>query len=156
MKTPIKSSIATLTLVAFVMTQVVTPAPAYAAAAHYFPTEVSALPTFEISVPSTLGTVETLIQGTENTLVHIQTAHGNYEAQKSIQGILKHLRDNYGFNKILLEGSAHKLEPELLRLFPKDMRLTKKILDRLMRQAYVKGSEMFLLEEAGKAEGYGI
>lgn len=112
-------------------------------------------PGFTLSIPPKLGTIEKSISGRGSLIVHIQTAHGNYEAQKKIQAILHYLKDKYGIKLLLLEGTAFKLHPELLKLFPKRMDLTMKALDELAKRALVKGPELFLAE-APDAEAYGI
>lgn len=37
---------------------------------------------FQLNLPPDLGTIQNLISGAGPTVIHIQTAHGNYEAQK--------------------------------------------------------------------------
>ncbi len=110
---------------------------------------------FQLNLPPELGAIQSLHSGTGPTVIHIQTAHGNYEAQKKIQAILHYLKDTYGFKLLLLEGSASKLNPDLLKFFPQRMDLTMKIAEELTRLALVKGDELFLLEEP-QAEAYGI
>lgn len=108
-----------------------------------------------LTLPAELGTVEEFHWGEGPTLIHIQTAHGDYSAQKKIQAILHHLEENYGFKHLLVEGSAFKLKPELLRVFPDRPDLTMKVAEALTKQAIVKGEELFLLE-APEAEAQGI
>src|SRR5437879_2537622 len=75
--------------------------PLYAAGAT--PLEVKTLnPGFQLSLPPDLGTVQTLHSGNGPVLIHIQTAHGNYEAQKKIEAILHYLKDNYGVKTLFL------------------------------------------------------
>lgn len=120
------------------------------------PLEVKIPPAgFQLNLPPDLGTIQNLISGSGPTVIHIQTAHGNYEAQKKIQAILHYLKDAYGFKLLLLEGSASKLNPELLRFVPKDPKLNMEIADQLTRKGLIKGSELFLLEELD-AKAYGI
>jgi|GEM_PF-2896860 len=110
---------------------------------------------FALTLPPDLGTVQNLNSGTGPVLIHIQTAHGNYEAQKKIEAILHYLKETYGIKTLFLEGSAFKLQPDLLRFFPDDMPLTMEVADVLTKKALVKGSELFLLQEP-KAQAYGI
>ncbi|MBI3313369.1 MAG: hypothetical protein HYZ83_03975 [Candidatus Omnitrophica bacterium] len=88
-------------------------------------------------------------------LVHLQTAHGSYEAQKKIESILHYLKSHYGFKTVFVEGSAFKLEPEMLRFFPGDKKLTRQVVNDLAKKAIVKGAGLFLIDEP-QAEGYGI
>ena len=101
-----KSFVSLFTLVAFLFTQTGIPASAFAAAV----TEVKLPPAgFQISIPAEIGTVENLKTGTGPTLIHIQTAHGNYEAQKNIEAILEYLKANYGIKTLFVEGGASQL-----------------------------------------------
>ena len=83
----IKSLIASLTLVAFAVTQVGL-APQAIAAQPELPLNLALARNFQLSLPPELGTIETIHTGMGPTLIHIQTAHGHYEAQKKIQSIL--------------------------------------------------------------------
>ena len=83
------------------------------------------------SIPAELGSIEYFKAGKGPTLVHIQTAHGHYQAQKQIQAILHHLDKNYGIKTLLVEGSAFELNPELIRFFPKNNELTMKAAEEL-------------------------
>lgn len=151
----VKSFISSWTAFFVLVTQVVLPLPAAQAVTVNVSGEGVAS-TFQLHVPSDLGTIESLIPGaSDKTLVHIQTAHGNYEAQKNIHEMIRFLNDRYGFNTLLIEGSTAKLRPEILRLFPERMDLTMQIAEELTRKALVKGPELFLLENKS-AVAYGI
>ncbi len=108
-----------------------------------------------LAIPAQFGTIDSFKTGKGPLLIHLQTAHGDYEAQKNIQAILHYLKENYGIKLILVEGSAFKLEPEILRFFPDQMNLTMKIADALAKKALVKGVELFLLENSD-SKAYGI
>jgi hypothetical protein len=146
--------IAFFTFVFFVLTQAVTPMPQVHAQV-IDQKEVKAAPEFQLNIPSDLGTIESISSGNGPALIHIQTAHGNYEAQKKIQGILHYLKDQYGYKTLFIEGSDFKLDPEMLRFFPGYMDKTMEVNDELTRKAIVKGPELFLLEES-EASAYGI
>ncbi len=120
----------------------------------FYPPAESPAPSFHLQIPSDFGKVENLVAGKGPALIQIQTAHGNYEAQKNIQAILHHLYEQYGVGTVFLEGTAYKLRPELLRFFP-DPTLNLKIADQMTKQALVKGAELFLIKEP-KAQAYGI
>ena len=85
-------------------------------------------------------------------VVHIQTAHGNYEAQKNIQKIIGRLNSKYKIRLLFLEGANDKLDPSVFRFF-KDNRLNLKAADLLMRQGEFTGAEMFLLGQGKRAAG---
>ncbi|MBI4971663.1 MAG: isocitrate lyase/phosphoenolpyruvate mutase family protein [Candidatus Omnitrophica bacterium] len=110
---------------------------------------------FELTIPAEFGSVQSFHSGNGPQIFHIQTAHGNYEAQKKIQSILEHLDKTYGVKTLLLEGSVSQLHPELMRYFPNRMDLNERIADNLARKAYAKGAELYLLN-AKDAKAYGI
>ncbi|MDA9101404.1 hypothetical protein N9K06_01865, partial [Omnitrophica bacterium] len=145
MKKNYLSLVAKLTLSAFLTTQVIGPVPAQAAVQSLsvgIQSETPRLP-FDLNIPAELGTIDQLSSGAGPAIVHIQDAHGNFEAQKNIRAILNYLHHEYGFDLVLLEGAQSKLKPELLRFFPQRMDLTLQIAEALTRDAIVKGPELF-------------
>lgn len=110
---------------------------------------------FAISLPHELGKIERVHSGSGPALIHIQGAHGNYEAEQKISGILHYLKDRYGFETVLLEGTSFEPSRDRINFFPDDKKLTLRTIDLLIRKALMKGSELFLLQEKD-AKGYGI
>ncbi len=108
-----------------------------------------------LQIPRQLGRVESFHAGKGKTLIHIQTAHGHYEAQKKIAAILQDLENQYGTTTVFIEGSWGKLYPEILRFFPENPKLTHELNDALTHKAIVKGEELYLIDSK-KGEGYGI
>ncbi len=108
-----------------------------------------------IAIPQELGKLEHFKMGQGPAIFHIQTAHGHYQAQQQIRSLLHYLDKNYGVKTVLVEGSAFKLEPQILNFFPKDKKLTMKVNDVLTKHALVKGAELYLLEAKG-ANAFGI
>ncbi|MCM8776609.1 MAG: hypothetical protein NC930_09745, partial [Candidatus Omnitrophica bacterium] len=139
-----------ITAIVFAATQVGTSPSGWANVRPMAATEVKVPNAFRLELPPDLGTVETLVSGSGPTILHIQEAHGNSEAQKKIQAILHYLKDTYDVKLVLLEGSAFKLHPELLRFNP-----GVPLYDELVQQGIVSGPELFLARE-GDASGYGI
>ncbi|GEM_PF-902858 len=111
----------------------------------------------DIQIPQELGEIQKMNPSSEGTgvIVHIQDAHGNYEAQQHIQGMIQHLHEKYGMRLLLLEGADEKLNPGLFHFF-KDQKLNVKVADILMKHGEFTGPEMFLLTGEEKAKGYGI
>lgn len=129
--------------------------PQAAAAPIFLPTEVSyPAPLTSLDIPEKFGRVETIHPGKGPFLIHIQDAHGNYDAQKNTRAILHHLKKQYGFQTLFVEGSANPLDGKRL-LFTSDKKNNRKINDALTRQGLVKGFENFLVE-VPEARGYGI
>lgn len=156
---PVKCLIAAITCAVFVTTSVFGPPSGFAA--NFEPpravatgsaigTEIPDLTRLDtsirFSIPEELGTLEYFKPGKGPAIVHLQTAHGHYQAQKQIQAILHYLDDHYGIRTLLVEGSAFQLEPELLNFFPGNPDLTRQANDALTRAAWVKGSELYLLD----------
>jgi len=110
-----------------------------------------------IQVPSEFGEVKERYQAPLSTtsIIHIQTAHGSLEAQKNIHALLKHLKETYDIDLLLLEGAATKLRPEIFRFFEDDS-LNRKIADTLLKEAMLTGAESYLLEAHPEVEAYGI
>ena len=146
-------TIAFLTLVIYLTTQAGFAAPALQGS--LLPREVPAAAPIDFSIPQELGTIESVHQGRGPALIHIQTAHGSYEAQQKIRKLLHYLKNHYGMKTVFVEGAVSKLDPERLRLFPEDMPLTMGVMDEMTQKALVKGPELYLLEEK-EAAAYGI
>ncbi len=119
------------------------------------------LPRFEIKIPQEFGTVkeENWNPSSPSVLVHIQDAHGNYEAQNQIKNLIAHLEKSYGFSVLLLEGSDTELDPSIYHFF-KDPALNLKLGDALVKEGELSGAEMHLIEQmenrSQKIRAYGI
>ena len=113
-------------------------------------------PGIRFSVPQELGTLQYFKPGKGPMVVHLQTAHGHYQAQKQIQALLHHLDKQYGIKTLFVEGSAFKLDPGILDFFPGNPKLTEKANDALTKAALVKGPELYLLDTQGTSRAYGI
>ena len=103
-----------------------------------------------LKIPEELGTVREILPAKvprkeAPLILHIQDAHGSYEAQVHIKKIISYLVKHYGFSLILTEGAAQRLEPSLFRIF-KDHALNLRIADELAKEGELTGSELFLLE----------
>ncbi|MBN1688399.1 MAG: 6-phosphofructokinase, partial [Candidatus Omnitrophica bacterium] len=149
-----KSLVSAFTIFSFIFNQVMTPLPVLAASIPLV-NEIKINSNFKLDIPSDLGTIEQVHAGSGPALIQIQTAHGNFEAQKKIQSLLQYLDEKYGFDLVLMEGATKKLEPELLRLFPDRMDITLAIAEDMTHKALVKGPELFMIEHP-EVQGYGI
>ncbi len=108
-----------------------------------------------LTLPVDLGRMDTLHPGHKGTIIHIQTAHGHYEAQIKIQKMLEWFSKKYGSFPIFLEGATDKLDKSKLQFVTSRPELNAKLLDFLTKKALVKGPDLFLAESQ-KSEGYGI
>lgn len=112
-----------------------------------------------LEIPAEFGQVTDTITGDASApvFIHIQSAHGNYEAEKNIEQLLAHIEKNSKVRLMLLEGAASKLQPELFRIFPEHPDFNKKVTDKLMQEGYLTGPETFLIESSkSKVEGWGM
>src|SRR3989338_7642084 len=114
-------------------------------------------PAFELDIPATLGKVEHLSQGSRQggVVIHIQDAHGSFEAQANINRLLRFLKKQYGVRTVFLEGGVSTLNPGYFRFFDEPAK-NQRIAKRLMRQGLLSGAETFLIEQGKEAEGFGI
>ncbi|MFH1208972.1 MAG: triose-phosphate isomerase, partial [Candidatus Omnitrophota bacterium] len=120
--------------------------------------ELSFVPFKTLEIPAEFGQVTESVTGgpTAPALIHIQSAHGNYEAEKNIENLLGYIEKNSKVRLMLLEGAANKLQPELFRMFPDHPDFNRKVTDKLMQEGYLTGPESFLVESSKKFEGWGI
>ncbi|MDD5226182.1 MAG: hypothetical protein PHV97_03235, partial [Candidatus Omnitrophica bacterium] len=138
--------LAGVVMVTFFVTNTLTPAPvAYAANVE------SPAFTSDFKIPSEFGKItdiipSTLAGGHQATLIHIQEAHANYDAQKNIRNILQCLAKDYGIKLILLEGAGNKLAPELFNFFPQNAELQRAVNDKLLKAGELTGAEVFLID----------
>lgn len=107
-----------------------------------------------LSIPKNLGHVTEVWGKTKPSVILIQDAHGQYQAQKNIRSILRWIQERKKIGTLFIEGGVGKLEPELLKFVP-DSSKNQKLLDLLARHAETGGPELFWVEDA-KIPAYGI
>jgi HEAT repeat protein len=122
--------------------------------------EVSSLTAGMLAIPAELGQVTDTVTGDPKApaFIHIQSAHGNYQAEKNIEKLLGYIEKNSSVKLMLLEGAAEKLQPELFRLFPQYPDFNRKVTDKLMQEGYLTGPESFLINQKAygvRSTGYG-
>jgi NAD+ synthase (glutamine-hydrolysing) len=112
--------------------------------------ELPSVPFKTLEIPAEFGQVTDTLFGDPNApaFIHIQSAHGNYQAEKNIEKLLGYIEKNSKVRLMLLEGATEKLQPELFRIFPKHPDFNRKVTDKLMREGYLTGPERFLIEGA--------
>lgn len=115
----------------------------------------------EIKIPFELASVqeEHWAAPQAPVVVHIQDAHGHYEAQIKIKQIIQHLKQAGGFSLLLLEGSDTRLDPSIYHFF-ENPDLNRRLADSLMKEGELSGAEMHLIEEMEsrdrKMSAYGV
>ncbi len=157
-----KSIVALVTLVAFTVTTLVWDPSAFAGTGVPAAGEVSVFSREVLRIPAELGQVTETLMGDPKApaFIHIQSAHGNYSAEKNIEKLLKFIEKNSSVKLMLLEGASGKLRPEMFRVFPAHPEFNQKVTDKLAREGYLTGPERFLVEDGtrdvARVEGYGI
>ena len=97
--------------------------------------------TEDISVPKDIGSVKSRYSGKDSkTVIHLQDAHCNYEAQQNISKILEHLIKNYNINFVAVEGADGVVDTSWFRAFP-DAEIRKEVADYFMKKGEITGAE---------------
>ncbi|MBI3314259.1 MAG: WD40 repeat domain-containing protein [Candidatus Omnitrophica bacterium] len=114
---------------------------------------------FHIEIPENLASLEEIYEAPAKPdprlILHIQNAHGNYEAQTKIKDLLDYLYKTYGFKLIFVEGAAEQLNAEYLKLFP-DAERNNQLADSLAQKGELTGSELYLMDAPSDVRAVGI
>ena len=113
----------------------------------------------EFQIPAELASVEEIYeappQEDPKLILHIQNAHGNYEAQSKIKQLLEYLNSQYGFDLLFVEGAAEELNADLLKLFP-EKEHNIQLADYLTKQGELTGAELYLMDAPESVRAVGI
>ena len=113
----------------------------------------------KIHIPKDLASIEEVYQAPAKLdprlIIHIQNAHGNYDAQVKIKNLIDYLVKNYGFKLMFVEGVADSMNADWLRLF-KDPKKNEEMMDYLAKKGQATGADLYLMEHPEGAEGVGI
>lgn len=156
----INQLIAFLTLSVFCVTGLQYPSafasapPAVPAVNSYQPLEVLSL-----NLPKVLGTVEDSWKGkTSETVLILQDAHSNPEAQKKLQKLIRYFQKNFAIRKVGVEGSAGSFDTQILKSFP-DQKQLKQILKGSLEKGELTAAAsaaLFPGKDFSETEFYGI
>jgi len=143
-----KSLIALITVITFTVTSIVWNPNGFASTG-VSAAEVSASVAGTLQIPAELGRVSGLFKGDPSApaFIHIQSAHGNYQAEKNIEKLLGYIEKNSSVKLMLLEGASGKLHPEMFRIFPEQPDFNHKVTDKLVAEGYLSGPENFLINQ---------
>lgn len=123
-------------LTTFLLTSRSTP-PAYAQKNLPAPPLSKIIPTdlSQIRIPEKIGRVQEFFKGAKDqTVVLIQDAHAVPEAQRSIQKLIEYFQNEYGIDRVALEGASLQLDAQFLKSFP-----NKKVFQKLIEDFFEKG-----------------
>ncbi|MFH0985219.1 MAG: HEAT repeat domain-containing protein [Candidatus Omnitrophota bacterium] len=155
-RTPAMKFIASAVVFNFTLTSLgITPETFAATGVSTLAGEVSSLTASTLAIPAEFGQVTETVTGDPKApaFIHIQSAHGNYQAENNIEKLLGYIEKNSSVKTMFLEGAAGKLNPELFRLFPGNPDFNRKVTDKLMQEGYLTGPENFLINQ--KMDGGG-
>jgi len=115
----------------------------------------------EIKIPDQLGNIQEVfnasyqISSGEPTIIQIQDAHCNYEAQKNLAKILEYLIKEYKLNLILVEGGSGDVNLDFLRGYA-DVKARQEVADKYLRMGKISGEEYLDITSDYKLDLYGI
>ncbi|MBN1527097.1 MAG: hypothetical protein JW919_05915, partial [Candidatus Omnitrophica bacterium] len=116
----------------------------------------SAVDVSGLKLPAFLGEVKEFHRGAKpKTVIHIQDAHCNLSAQKSIEEILRYLNASHGTRVIALEGGEGDYD---LSVFAdiKEASAREKVARYFEREGRVSGAELFAIMNPDKAVLKGV
>ncbi len=108
------------------------------------------------TVPLRFGEIKRRISGENGkTIIHIQDAHCNYSAQRSIANLMKYTNEAYGADLAFLEGGAGEYD---LSMFTdiRDRQVREQVSDLFVKAGRVTGAEFFAINNPYKIELSGI
>jgi len=114
------------------------------------------------TLPRNLGTVEDAWmpgkeagQNRNKTIIHIQDAHCNYDAQQRIADIIEYLHTEYEINVVNMEGgiARYDLTP-FTRITENDIR--EQVSEYFVREGTISGAEQFAINNPGKVTLWGV
>jgi len=94
----------------------------------------------QIEISSDIGVIADTYQGTSpHTVILLQDAHAIPDAQRNIQKLIHHFQNQYGVNRVAVEGTSARLNPQIFRSFP-DKALLQKTFERYFERGELTGT----------------
>jgi len=121
------------------------------------PSPLKSLSVATFTLPQELGYVQASIEApnSDRTVIHIQDAHCNYAAQKSIAEILNYLTTEYGIDAVNCEGGAESYDLSPFTDIPeKDIR--EKTANFFVKEGVVSAAEYYAVNNPDKVKLWGI
>ncbi|KJJ85862.1 Metallophosphoesterase domain protein [Candidatus Omnitrophus magneticus] len=109
------------------------------------------------TIPSNIGIIHSssLNSTSRKTLIHIEDAHCNFSAQKSIFKIIDYMEKTYGINRVNLEGGTGKYDISLFtKIENEDIR--EKIASHLVSKGELNGAEWYSVLNPEKILLWGV
>ena len=93
----------------------------------------------DINIPDSLGLIDKRFPLEGPTVIHIQDAHGSYDAQINIKKIIDHLSREQNIDLLLLEGGVGKIDSKYIQFF-NDSKLALASADSFAKKGIVGGA----------------
>jgi len=108
-----------------------------------------------IGVSKDVGTIKARYKGNSGkSIIHIQDAHCNYEAQSNISKILEDLSKNHNINFVSVEGADGHIDTSWFKAFP-DAEIRKEVADYFMKKGEITGAEFLSITSDYPIKLYG-
>ncbi len=114
-----------------------------------------------IQIPSQFGNIKDTFepqlkpQDTGKTIIHLQDAHCNYEAQKNMAQLLDYLVKEYNLKLIMVEGGSGDVNLSFLRNYA-DKKARQEVADKYLKLCKISGEEYLDIVSDYQLELYGI
>ncbi len=95
-----------------------------------------------LNIPEKIGAIKQGFQGKEKTVVCIQDLHCNYEVQKNIAGIIRHLVKKHGLKLVGEEGAFDTVNTDKISTFP-IKKIREEVSDYFVKQGKITGAEYY-------------
>jgi hypothetical protein len=121
------------------------------------PSPLKSLSASTFTLPQDLGYIQESVEvpNSGRTVIHIQDAHCNYAAQKSIAGILNYLTTEYGIYAVNCEGGAESYDLSPFTAIPeKDIR--EKTADYFVKEGVVSAAEYYAVNNPQRVKLWGV
>lgn len=127
----------------------------------FYSITLASLPDKNFNIPSQYGTIKESFKTTgnqqdvERTIIHIQDAHCNYEAQKNMAGLLEYLVKEQNLKLIMVEGGSGNVNLSFLRSYA-DEKARIEVADKYLKEGKISGEEYLDIVSDYPIELYGI
>ena len=121
------------------------------------PSPLKSLSAANFTLPQELGYIQESVEvpNSGKIVIHIQDAHCNYAAQKSIAEILSYLTTEYGIYAVNCEGGAEGYDLSPFTVIPeKDIR--EKTADYFVKEGVVSAAEYYAVNNPQKVKLWGV
>ncbi len=110
----------------------------------------------DFHLPAGMGTIQKTYSAGSSTVILIQDAHSQIQAQKSISSILEYLGNKHSVNTLFIEGGFEGRLPQDFLSFHQNRDVNGKLIDRLSEKGLVGGAGLYRAKQGVKVQGFGV